>query len=82
MRERILQYLRQQPFQPFRLHLTNGAVYMIRHPDQMLVGPSYLIVGVPASESSGQDITDAINIALLHVVAIETFTPVAPPATN
>lgn len=79
MRERILQHLTLQPFQPFRLHLTNGTVYLVRHPDQLWVSPSYVIVGIPMSETSvGQEIREAITVSLLHIVSVEPFTPAAP----
>jgi len=28
----------QQPFQPLRLHLSNGAAFEVRHPDAILIG--------------------------------------------
>ena len=82
MRERLLQQLRQRPFQPFRLHVTNGAVHLIRHPDQMLVSPSYVIIGVPLHEDSGQEISEAVTVALIHIVSIEPFTPATVSGTN
>ncbi len=82
MRERILQLLRQQPFQPFRLHLTNGMVHVIRHPDHLMVAQTYLVVGVPVSDTATHEVSEVINRSLLHVVAVEPFIAATPPAAN
>lgn len=35
--ETLIHHLRKQPFQPFRVYLTDGSSYDIRHPENMLV---------------------------------------------
>ena len=37
--------LRARPFVPFRLYLTDGAQYDVRHPELMMVVERYAIVG-------------------------------------
>lgn len=34
--EDILEMLRATPFEPFRVYLTDGAVYEVRHPDRAI----------------------------------------------
>jgi hypothetical protein len=36
-----------QPFQPLRLHLSNGSTFELNHPDAILIGPrtSGILVG-------------------------------------
>jgi hypothetical protein len=29
----------EQPFQPVRIHLSNGATFSVEHPDAILIGP-------------------------------------------
>ena len=68
--EEVYEAARQQPFEPFRLILTTGAVYDIRHPDLIMVGRRSAIVGV-TNEANGAVYDRTIKVDLLHVVAIE-----------
>ncbi len=47
--EDILEILRNKPFEPFRVYLTDGAVYEIRHPDMAIVQRSKVTVAVLAA---------------------------------
>jgi hypothetical protein len=61
---------RRQPFQPFRLILTTGATYDIRHPDLIMVGRRSAVIGIAKNpEAARYDI--ATQIDLLHGVAFE-----------
>ncbi len=33
----VLQMLRNRPFEPFRIHMSDGSEYVIRHPELSLV---------------------------------------------
>jgi len=44
--EEVHEAARRQPFEPFRLILTTGAAYDIRHPDLIIVGRRSAVVGV------------------------------------
>lgn len=39
--------LLRQPFEPFRLEISDGIHYDIRHPDQCMVGMTSVTIGVP-----------------------------------
>jgi hypothetical protein len=66
----LLKLLRDQPFQPFRLHLSNGTTYTINHPELAAVGVSVLRLYVPAQ--SGLPLASRVSvIALLHIVEAE-----------
>ncbi len=45
--QEIIKYWKQRPFQPFRIYMVNGDVYVIRHPELLMVGPTYLVIGIP-----------------------------------
>ncbi len=45
--QEIRQLLRQRPFQPFRVYLTDGRVFEIRYPDINLLGESFFSIGIP-----------------------------------
>lgn len=58
------------PFTPFRLCLTDGSYYEIRHPDQVLVTTWSVEIGVPEQRSSR--IYERIaHCSLLHIVKLE-----------
>lgn len=61
--------LGKQPFEPFRIQLTNGDAYVVRHPEFAALSRSSIYIGI----SSGKDgIPDRyVQCDLLHVVAIE-----------
>ena len=48
--EDILELLRKHPFEPFRIHLSDGVAYDVRHPDMAIVQRSKVIVAVPGPE--------------------------------
>lgn len=71
---------RRHPFEPFRIILTTGATYDIRHPDLIMVGQHSAIIGL-TNQANGTVYQRTIKVDLLHVVGIEEL-PVAPPSTN
>ena len=54
-------------FRPFRLHLTDGRVFEIPHPDFISVGRTVLGIITP------DDLTHSVS--LLHVVSMEDLQP-------
>ena len=61
--------LRQTPFEPFRIHLTNGMAYDVRHPDMALVTRHN--IHVVESTRSGRPSDRVVKCDLIHVVALE-----------
>jgi hypothetical protein len=78
-REEILQFLRERPFRPFRIHLTNGTVHEIRHPEMAVVTATSVIIGVAESDSPEPLLRDYVVVSLLHVAPAE---PLPSPATS
>jgi hypothetical protein len=69
--EDILELLRTHPFEPFRIHLTDGATYEIRHPDMVIVQRSKVIVGVPGPQGPDGPMERTVNRALVHITRTE-----------
>ena len=65
----IQDVLRRQPFEPFRVHLSNGQSYVVRHPESAGLTRTSVYVGTPAGDDKVPD--RMIQCDLLHVVAIE-----------
>jgi hypothetical protein len=72
---------RRQPFEPFRLILTTGATYDIRHPDLLMVGKRAAIVGL-TNEPGGTAFDRTLKVDLLHVVGIEELPSLPPPSSS
>jgi hypothetical protein len=72
---------RQQPFQPFRLVLTDGKEYDIRHPDLLWVGRRSAMVGLTA-DPGATFYERAVRVDLLHVVRIEPLEMLSGPTNN
>ncbi len=62
--------LRNQPFEPFRLVMTDGVGLDIRHPDLLGVGKRVAMVGLTGEP--GQTVFErAVQVDLLHVIRTE-----------
>jgi hypothetical protein len=70
--------LRQQPFEPFRLLMTDGTGFEIRHPDLLWVGQRTAMIGLTGQP--GQTFYErSIKVDLLHVIRLE---PLETPQTG
>ena len=70
--ETVREFLTRQPFQPLQVHLSNGEVYQIPHPEFAMLLKSTLVIGIPESDR-------VICCALLHIASIERA-PATQPA--
>jgi hypothetical protein len=62
--------LKKQPFQPFRIVVTDGASYDIVHPDFLLIGKRTVWLGT--ATHPGAEFPDrTIQIDLLHIIRTE-----------
>jgi hypothetical protein len=62
--ETIRDLLGRRPFESFEIHMTNGNVHQVRHPEMVMIVRTRLVVGYPD--------TGRIAIpSLLHVATIE-----------
>jgi len=66
--EDIRDFNRRQPFQPYRIHVTGGQTYDIKHPDQVIVLRSRLTIGLDNHEGISEKLEP---IALIHIIHIE-----------
>jgi hypothetical protein len=79
--EELRQTLRQQPFVPFRLILTDGVGYDIRHPDLMMVGKHSAMVGF--TSNPGQTFYErSVKVDLAHISRLEPLEAIPPSGSN
>lgn len=69
--EDVLQLLRHRPFEPFRIHVSDGSTFEIRHPELAMVERSKVIIGVPGSEGLEGPVERSIFCALMHITRLE-----------
>ncbi len=67
----ILKLLRAQPFRPFRISLSDGSKYDVRHPELALVEPSVVTIGVPGPGGLNEPLERTVQMALLHINTTE-----------
>lgn len=67
----LLEMLPIRSFQPFRIHLTDGTVYEIRHPEMMVVGRTKALVFFPPDNMELPAIDRYEAISLLHITRLE-----------
>lgn len=60
--------LRHQPFRAFRLFLSDGKYYDVRHPDQVILTPRALHVGIGGGGRLYQEVDVVANV---HITRIE-----------
>ncbi len=66
--EDLLEFTCKRPFAPYRIHLTDGRTYEIRHPDQVIVLRSRAIIGVGGRNGVPDH---AEHVSLIHIERIE-----------
>jgi hypothetical protein len=67
--------LTQQPFQPFRLIMSSGKTYDVRHPEMAMLTRTDILVGIDIADDGVPAEFDICS--LLHVTAIEPLNAAA-----
>ena len=80
--EDLREFIRRQPFQPFRITLTDGRTYEVLHPDLAMVGRSAVAVGLPGVGDPAGIYDRLVTTSLLHIMQVEPITAGAPPANG
>lgn len=75
----MLEYSRQSPVEPFRIRVTDGTIYEIRHPELMKVGMTKADIYFPKDDEPHSVVLRLESVALVHMIRIEPIeqTPVA-----
>jgi hypothetical protein len=68
----LLQRQRAKPFQPFAVVVGGGARYAIRAPDQLMVGPPFVVIGLK-DDPQQPYFNGSVDFDLAHVVGLEAL---------
>ncbi|HEX5446119.1 MAG TPA: hypothetical protein VFW87_19990 [Pirellulales bacterium] len=68
--EILKEAMSRRPFEPFRVRMSSGDVFEVRHPEAAWLIRGGLYIGLP----SDKDLPErAVYCALLHIAAVETL---------
>ena len=67
--EELYGILHRKPFQPFRVHVTDGRVYDIRYPKISMVGTTFFMIGIPDSDEP-EDLADHWDMVDLPMISL------------
>jgi hypothetical protein len=62
--ETLRDFVRAQPFEPFRIRMSNGELHEIRHPECIMIGTNKAVVHYP-------DHDRFVFCALIHINTVE-----------
>ncbi len=68
--ETIREWLNRRPFEPFLLTLSSGETLPVKHPENVIVLKTRLIVGFPETDS-------VVHVALLHITSVRPIQTVS-----
>jgi hypothetical protein len=66
--ETIREWLNRRPFDPFVLRLSNGEAHEIRHPENVILLKTRIVVAYPEADR-------VVHCSLVHINAIEALQP-------
>jgi hypothetical protein len=69
----LLEILRARPFQPFRISMSDGQQFEVRHPDMAIVSRSTVLVGVPGPRRPDGPVERVVTCALVHITRMEAL---------
>lgn len=78
---KIVEYVSAEPFRPFRIKMTSGQTFEIRHPEMILVGRTSVRVYDPpdAETEVGERWKD---VSLMLMESVEPVRSVAPQSAD
>jgi hypothetical protein len=68
-----------EPFRPFRLRLTNGTAYEVRHPELVKVGRSQALIFFPKKDEPHAPFIRYEAVSLVH---INQLIPLEEPSSS
>src|ERR1700733_1415222 len=66
----LISVLRKRPFEPFRIQVSDGTEYDVRHPQLVMVGLGSVIVGMPPPGQEKPVYERTETVSLQHIVKL------------
>ena len=64
--------MQKRPFEPFRVRMSDGRSYEIKHPEMAMLTKAFLIIGVQ-KQKRGFVFDHTVLCQLVHIVSIEVL---------
>ena len=80
--EALRHFLRQRPFQPFRVVLADGRTFDVRYPEMNLLARTYVKIGVPESDRPDAICDHTVFVPLSSVARVEPLTAPSSPLAS
>jgi hypothetical protein len=80
--DELINALHRRPFVPFRVTLTVGSTYDVRHPELCMVGRRSAVIGLITTDTPDHLFERSMTIDLLHIVKLEPLETAATPPAN
>jgi hypothetical protein len=78
----ILEELKQQPFEPFRIHVSDGSHYDVFHPDVVVVMTNRLLI-LQRKQDQAEPIFDRYDsLAMIHITRLEPLPQTKAPTSG
>jgi hypothetical protein len=73
--------LRSTPFLPFRVAMASGESYEVHHPNLVIIGDVFVMIGLPFPDSP--TVASRISrVPIEHITALEDLLPPPAPSTK
>lgn len=69
----ILELANRKPFQPFRIHLSDGTSHDVPHPEMLKVSTNTVILFIPKAKYNFVAFDDYKTLSILHMTQLETI---------
>ena len=79
--EELYRLFQPQPFQPVRVYLKDGRTFDIRSRQMVVVGWTYLAIGIQATDAPEGIIARSVHVPLDDILRVEGLTPTAAQAS-
>lgn len=73
MLEALQEWLSRRPFEPFRVVLSSGEGYEVRHPEMAFLLKGGMYIALPAGNGEVPD--RATYCSMLHITSVEPLVP-------
>ncbi len=73
--DELYRKVREHPFEAFRIHVSDGKAYDVKHPEQIMVGRRSSYVGLGNGEGPFQKIAVVSNIHITRIEPLDTREP-------
>lgn len=67
--QEIVTLLKGAPFEPFAIYISDGSWYPVKHPDQVIVTPRAVHVGIGGNGRKGV-VQEVVICALVHITRL------------